>query len=216
VHPDQAFASGRAGISAKSEMWYVLHADPGAYIYLGLRRSVSKDELRARITDGSVTEVLRKLGAMRGNVFSIPAGTIHALGSGIIVAEVQQSSDTTFRLYDYGRLGADGKPRQLHIEDAIACANLTEKIPDTFMLTEEGGFFADFGAFVTTILSIDDRASVSIGNDAFLSVTVSEGECLMRCGGTELSLVRGASLYFPRGSGKAEFIGACEIIMSSV
>lgn len=111
VHPDDAQAP--AGQRGKNECWYILDAQPGATIAVGLERAMSVDELRAGALDGSIESAVRRLEVQPGDFVSIPAGTIHAIGPGISLLEVQQNSDVTYRLYDYGR------PRDLHLEEAL-------------------------------------------------------------------------------------------------
>lgn len=116
VHPDDEFAQREHGKSGKSEMWYVLQAEPNSRLYAGFKRSVSPEELKNRISDGTLTEVLAEHSVRTGDVFYIPAGRVHSICGGVMLVEVQQSSDVTYRLYDYNRLGIDGNPRTLHID----------------------------------------------------------------------------------------------------
>jgi len=118
VHPNDAVAKANHGPDAmgKTEMWYVIAADPGACLYSGLAKELTPDDYERRVKDGSITEVLAKYEVQPGDVFFLPAGRIHAICSGCFVAEIQQTSDLTYRIWDYGRLGLDGKPRQLHTE----------------------------------------------------------------------------------------------------
>lgn len=121
VHPSPGYAAAHPGARLKTECWYVLEAEPGAVIYKGLRDGVGPDELRARIQAGTLVDALVAEPARRGDLHNLPSGTVHALGAGVLVAEIQTPSDTTFRLYDwaaeYGRAG-----RALHIDEALACA----------------------------------------------------------------------------------------------
>ena len=119
VHPDDALAAERHGSFGKTEMWYIIDAEPGAALYAGFKEHVSKDEYRRRVADGTICDVLAKHEVHPGDVFYIPAGRVHAICGGILLAEVQQSSDITYRIYDYNRLGLDGKPRQLHTDLAV-------------------------------------------------------------------------------------------------
>ena len=122
VHPDDALARERHGCFGKTEMWYVMRAEPGACLYSGLSEPISRYEYEHRVADGSICEVLGRHPVEAGDVFFIPAGRIHAICGGILLAEVQQSSDVTYRIFDYNRPGLDGRPRQLHTElakDAI-------------------------------------------------------------------------------------------------
>ncbi len=124
VHPDDAFAAAHHGPDAKgkTEMWYVLGADPGAYLYSGLSAKLDPESYAAHIADDSITDVLARHDIAPGDVFFLPAGRIHAICAGSFIVEIQQTSDLTYRIYDYGRLGLDGKPRPLHTDlakDAI-------------------------------------------------------------------------------------------------
>ncbi|MCQ2227262.1 MAG: class I mannose-6-phosphate isomerase [Bacteroidales bacterium] len=119
VHPNDALAKERHGKFGKTEMWYVIDAQPGSYLYAGFKDSIGKEEYARRVADGTICDVLARHEVQSGDVFYIPAGRIHAIGKGILLAEVQQSSDVTYRIYDYNRLGLDGKPRELHTELAV-------------------------------------------------------------------------------------------------
>ena len=129
VHPDDAYARAHEGQNGKTEMWYVLSAEPDAFLYCGFSRDISRDELKRRIADNTLPEVLRRVNVKAGDTVFIPAGTIHAICRGIVVAEVQQSSNVTYRVCDYGRLGPDGKPRALHIAQALDVTRRTAGVP---------------------------------------------------------------------------------------
>jgi len=116
VHPDDGQAHLRGLARGKGECWYVLEAEPDATIGLGLRRQLTRDQLRSAALDGSIVDVIDWRPVQAGDFFHVPAGTIHAVGGGIALLEFQQNSDATFRLYDYGR------PRELHLDDALAVA----------------------------------------------------------------------------------------------
>ncbi len=126
VHPNDEEAHARGLASGKSECWYIVDAVPGATIGLGLRRRLSPNELREAALDGSIEELMDWRPVRSGDFFLVPPGTIHAIGSGISLIELQQNSDVTFRLYDYGR------PRELHLEDAVAVAR-PEPYPDAYV-----------------------------------------------------------------------------------
>lgn len=120
VHPDEQAAREIRGASPKTEAWYILDADPGAVLWIGLRQGVSLEHLTAAIREGAgVLELLEPVPARPGEFHFLPAGTLHAIGAGVLLAEIQQSSDTTYRVYDHGRLGLDGRPRSLHIDEAL-------------------------------------------------------------------------------------------------
>ena len=116
VHPDDEMAMREHGKMGKSEMWYVIKADEGAHLYAGFSQEITPEEYQRRIADGTITDVLADHQVKPGDVFYLPAGRVHAICGGIMLAEVQQSSDVTYRIYDYNRPGMDGKPRELHTE----------------------------------------------------------------------------------------------------
>lgn len=121
VHPDDAAAARRTPPDrGKTEAWYVVEAEPGSQIYAGLKPEVSRDDLAAAIAAGRCEDVLHTIEPRTGDCIFIPAGTVHAIGAGLVVAEIQQSSDVTFRLFDWNRVGADGNPRPLHLEEGLA------------------------------------------------------------------------------------------------
>ena len=123
VHPDDEMAERLHGKKGKSEMWYVLDAEPGAYLYSGFKEELSAEDYKRKVADGTIVESLAKHEVKAGDVFYLPAGRVHAICSGILLAEVQQSSDVTYRIYDYNRPGLDGKPRELHTELAAEALN---------------------------------------------------------------------------------------------
>ena len=143
VHPGDDYAARNEGGSpGKSEMWIVIHAEPGAEIIAGLSPGVDRDAFAAAIRDGEVSEALRRVPVWTGDTVLMPAGRIHALGAGLVVLEIQQTSDVTYRLHDWGRLGADGHPRELHVEkglEVIDFADRAEPVLEPVARTEDWG-----------------------------------------------------------------------------
>ncbi len=119
VHPNDKYARKHEGDNGKNEMWFVLAADEGAFIYLGFSRDVTKEEIKRRISDNTLEEVLNRVEVKPNEAFYIPAGTVHAIGAGCLICEVQQTSNVTYRIYDYGRTDENGKPRELHVKKAL-------------------------------------------------------------------------------------------------
>jgi mannose-6-phosphate isomerase class I len=111
VHPGNGFALQNEGQYGKTEMWYVLDAEPGAFLYYGFRQEVSREELARRIQENTLLEVLNAVPVQKGDALFIESGTLHAIGKGILIAEIQQNSNVTYRVYDYGRVGKDGRSR---------------------------------------------------------------------------------------------------------
>jgi mannose-6-phosphate isomerase len=119
VHPDDEKGKRLAGDNGKTETWVVVDAEPGSLIYAGLRPDVTREQFQAAIESGQVEALLHRFPARPGDCIMIEAGTVHAIGAGVLLAEIQQMSDATFRVFDWGRVGADGRPRALHIPEAL-------------------------------------------------------------------------------------------------
>lgn len=121
VHPDDEYAHKKGEPYGKTEMWYIIEAEKGAKLVYGLKDGIDRDALAAAVKNGKTDDALKYVEVKAGETYFIPAGMVHAIGGGILIAEIQQNSDTTYRLYDYDRVGADGKKRPLHVEDALNC-----------------------------------------------------------------------------------------------
>ena len=210
VHPNNIDALEHEQQYGKTEMWYVIDAEPDAYLYYGFSREISREEFRERIENGTLIEVLNKVPVKRGDVFFIPAGTIHAICRGILIAEVQQSSNVTYRVFDYNRLGADGKPRQLHIPQAIRVTQLTPPKTDYNF----GGHLARCAYFTADVKCAP--WSDICGDESFVSILVLDGEGAVSCGGDTVACKKGDSLFLPAFSGKYEVTGNIRALVTGV
>jgi mannose-6-phosphate isomerase len=141
VHSSDEYALRNEGQYGKTEMWYILDAKEGAGIYYGVKKDCTKEELKKAIDDNKIEDVLRFVPCKKGESYFIPSGTIHAIGAGLLIAEVQQNSNVTYRVYDFGRVGADGKPRELHTEKVLKVSNLSPMVDEKEKTSEktEGG-----------------------------------------------------------------------------
>jgi mannose-6-phosphate isomerase len=135
VHPNDEFAQAHENSRGKTEMWYVMRADPGARLAIGFREPLSKERLRQSSVDGEIEQLLNWINVQAGDAFFIPAGTVHAIGGGLALCEVQQHSDVTYRLYDYGR------PRELHLDKAIQVSFTDAVSPQSVMLPIDCPYF---------------------------------------------------------------------------
>ena len=149
VHPPKAYAAAHPGSHLKTEAWYVMENDPGARLYRGLKPDVTREQFRQSIADGSVMDLVNAIEVKPGQCFFLPSGTVHALGAGILVAEVQTPSDTTFRVFDFNRL-ENGKPRKLHVEEALACVDFTAQGQPEQRRSHTAGFFTTVTRLVTS------------------------------------------------------------------
>lgn len=128
VHPPAELAAELFG-EPKTEMWYIAEAEPGAEIYVGLKRGVTRAEFERKIADGTVAECFHRVPVQKGSVMFLPSGRVHALGAGLVIFEIQQNSDTTYRVFDWHRVGLDGKPRELHVDQSLASINFEDFEP---------------------------------------------------------------------------------------
>jgi len=205
VHPPDQYALSYEGQSGKTEMWVILHAEPGAYLYYGLNRTISRDELVQRINDGSLIEVLRKMYVKSGDTIFIPAGTIHAIGAGLTVAEIQQNSNVTYRIFDYGRVGKNGMPRDLHVEQALSIATLEGT--KTINFSPHLGLCRYF-----TVDRINAPLQGLLGSETFLFILTISGGGMLYCGKEQHILRPGSSFFLPAGSGYYWVEGSCKIL----
>ncbi len=221
VHPDDAYALDNEGEFGKTEMWYVVDCDKGAELVYGFKEEISKEEFRERIENNTLMEVCNSVPVSAGDVFFITAGTLHAIGGGILIAEVQQNSNTTYRVFDYGRLGADGKPRPLHIEKALdvtKCEKPTIPFGQVGKVTKTGENtvkeLAHCKFFSTKLLTLKDRFTVN-STDSFVSLLCLKGKAVINWNNESIEIKKGDSLFVPAGL-TAEIVGDAQILYSYV
>ena len=128
VHPPASKAQQLGG-EPKTEIWYITHAAPGAELYVGLRKNVSRAEFELKIRDGSVAECFHRIPVKAGDAMFLPSGRVHAIGAGLVIFEIQQNSDTTYRVFDWNRVDVQGKPRPLHVEQSLECIDFNDFEP---------------------------------------------------------------------------------------
>jgi len=222
VHPSNEYALEHEHQYGKTEMWYVVDCEPGASLYFGVNRALTKEEFKKRIEDNTLTDVLYKADVKKGDVFFIQSGTIHAIGAGILICEIQQNSNTTYRVYDYGRRGADGKLRELHIDKAIDVSKLTPSdTSDKQGKPEEipGGTkcaLASCPYFTTEKYVVDGEVEIDVTGDSFASLVVTEGSGKVVGSENEVEFKPADSLFVPAGSGKIKINGHCTVVKTTV
>jgi mannose-6-phosphate isomerase len=201
VHPDDEQAARLDPPDlGKTEAWVVLHAEPGSAIYAGLKRGFDRAALEREVSRGTTELCLHRFESAPGDCVYIPAGTVHALGAGLLVAELQQASDTTFRLFDWNRVGADGKPRPLHVPEALATINYAQGpvTPQTPQPTGDPGRerLVECEKFLLDRWRL--RGSVSLGgDDRFHIVAAIEGEAMIEGDAAGRTLRRGETILLP-------------------
>jgi len=217
VHPDDEYAMFHEGEYGKTEMWYVVDCDEGAQLIYGFNQNITQGEFLERINNNNLSPVCNYVPVKKGDVFFIEAGTMHAIGKGILIAEVQQNSNTTYRVSDYGRLGADGKPRQLHIKQAVEVTNTQKPVKPygnvgditlyPFGTVRE---LASCEYFNTELINLDGNVGI-YDNDSFISLLVLNGEASLSYTGGMMRLKKGDSVFLPAGL-KISLCGAAEIL----
>ena len=210
VHPNNIYALEHEHQYGKTEVWYVLDAGENAFLYYGFKHEISKEEFAERIANNTLLEVLNAVPVHKGDVFYIPAGTIHAICRDIVIAEIQQSSNVTYRVYDYGRVGADGKPRQLHVEQAVKVTKL-EPPKDDYNF---GGHLVRSPYF--TVDQVDGGYAGDCDDESFTSVLVVDGSGTICCGDEKLEVTKGDSLFLPADSGKFALDGGVKALITRV
>lgn len=223
VHPSDQTALGELNESGKAEMWYIVDCEPQASIYFGFSRQVSSEEFLRRANDGTICEVLNKVPVFPGDVFYILPGTIHAIGAGIVIAEIQQNSNTTFRVYDYQRRGADGMLRPLHLERAAEVLNYEPILPHECRANctmSFPGFVMEemFSCKYFKAYSISVKTSVSLccNGDSFQHLLCVEGTGQIIHGSKYYSFNKGDSFFMPAQLGNYEIEGECRILLAQI
>ena len=191
-------------------MWYVMEAAPDAYLYYGLKKSVTKGELSKSITDGTIIDLLRAVPVHAGDLFFIPAGTIHAICRGTVIAEIQQNSNVTYRVFDYNRIGKDGKKRQLHVQQALDVVNLNP----TPLKWDFGPHLATCPYF--TVDKVVGPARGICSEESFVSILIVKGQGTVSCAGECAPAKQGDSFVLPAGSGGWAIDGNCEALVTQL
>ena len=216
VHPSNAYALQHEGQYGKTEMWYIIDAEPGAFLYYGFKHEITKDEFEERIKNNTLLEVLNAVEVHKGDSFLIESGTLHAIGKGILLAEIQQNSNVTYRIYDYGRVGADGKTRELHIDKALDVTNRKPLIANVANYPH----IADCDYFTVDKLNLDGRLTYrtqgNVDDTSFLSILILDGEGTITNKGDKLSYKKGDSLFLPADSGDWQIEGRCDALMVTI
>lgn len=211
VHPDDRRGRALAGDNGKTEAWLVIHSDPGSLIYAGLKPGVTRGDFAAALGTPEVERLLHRFEARPGDCVFVPAGTVHAIGAGVVLAEVQQTSDATFRIHDWGRVGPDGRPRALHLEQALESTDFDAGPVDPVRARPEpvaGGTLERLAAcpyFALERLRLTGPARVG-GGDRFTILLGLGGDADVIHAGAPTRIGLGGSVLLPAS------LGACEVV----
>lgn len=221
VHPSDVTARLELGECGKAEMWYIVDCEPKAGIYYGFSRKMTSEEFVQRAQDGSICEVLNWVPVSKGDVFYILPGTIHAIGAGVVIAEIQQNSNTTFRVYDYQRKDVHGKMRPLHLERAAQVMNYEPVVPEEckannvtvfpeFTLTEM--FSCRY--FRAYKVDVHDVINLTCDGSSFHHVLCVSGIAFLHHQNQAFLLSKGDSYFLPANLGNYQITGRCRVLLS--
>ena len=222
VHPDDNLAAKRHHCPGKTEMWVSIAPADGAYLYSGFNRVISAEEYRSRIADNTIVDTLGKYYPQKGDVFFLPAGRVHSIGKGNFVLEIQQSSDITYRIYDYDRRDAQGNARQLHVEESIDAIDFSDTdgaAPSRIKWIEnQEEIIADCNYFTTSAMAVKESACMDLDKrDSFTIIASIDGDAqLVDANNEYISLPQGAVALIPASMPRIQILGNCKIITSYI
>lgn len=221
VHPNDELAQARHGKHGKTEMWYVVGADEGAHLKAGFAQPLAPEEYGSRVADNTLTDVLCDYAVRPGDVFFLPAGRVHAICAGSFVAEIQQTSDVTYRIYDYGRVGKDGRPRELHTElakDAIDYTVLPDYRTHYDAAKNRETELVSCPYFITSLYDLDAPVEKDLSQtDSFLVVMCLSGRGVLTDDeGNETAVHQGETVLVPASTRSIRFepAGGMKILTS--
>ncbi len=219
VHPSDKTALRSADEQGKTEIWYIVAAKPGSELIFGLNQDLDRSYLKKAINNKKLSEYLQRVKVKAGDSYFIPAGTVHAIGSGILIAEIQQSSDTTFRLYDWGRVGKDGKPRTLHIERALDVINYRAKQKKQKLLTHttdewQTTFLATSPYFVTEKINLNGIYHIKSNGEHFYILIATQGTAELKFNDKLINFSAGETVLIPASIDITSLKGEIEFLMT--
>ncbi len=215
VHPDDEYAAAHTTDLGKTEMWYIVDAAPDAKIIYGLKKKYSADEVRAAIANGTLEELMNYTPVKKGETYFIPSGMVHAICKGILTAEIQQNSNITYRVYDYNRRGADGKLRELHVDDALAVIDKIEDPAAVRAVTdEEKGIIAKCGYF--TVYHFEKAFTMTAEKESFVHLLCLDGNTTVSWNGGSLTMKKGESVFVPAGLGEFSVSDGADMVVSTL
>ena len=223
IHPADDYAFVNENEFGKNEMWYILDCEEGAYLYVGLNCDSTVEEIRKKVEDKTITDILNKVYVKKGDVIFVPAGTIHAIGEGILICEIQQNSNSTYRLYDYDRKDNNGSPRQLHINKAMDVVDTNRFTVNTAGASDvirydrsNQRLLCQCKYFEVKYYDIPRHEIIMIDDSSFKSIVVIDGECAIECGDERHHAISGDSFFISAGRKRVHIYGQCRLIVTNI
>lgn len=223
VHPDDDFAMSVENEYGKNEMWYIIDCDKDSFIYCGFNKKITASEFIECIKNKTITDVLNKIKVKKGESYFIPAGTVHAIGKGILICEIQQNSNSTYRIYDYDRKDKNGNTRELHIEKAVKVVNFdkyTQCLDSSKEVCDDyGNKYKNLCAckyFDVSVMEINEKAEICVDRSSFMSLVTVEGEGSICVEKEEYLMKKGDTFFIPAGIGNISIKGYCKVILTHI
>lgn len=213
VHPSDEYALKHENSLGKTEMWYIVDADEGAGIYLGFKEDITKEQFVKAIEEKTLTDYLKFIPVKKGESYFIPSGTIHAICSGCLICEIQQNSNITYRVYDYGRRDKNGNERELHVAKAIDVTNLNALEPKELNIATKDGVLKGINKFFTaTYIDVAGSKLFEKDENSFMCFTCLDGDS--RIG--NVHICKGESVFVPANTPSFEIVGNLKAIMTTI
>ena len=220
VHPSDDYAMKNEGEYGKTEMWYIVEAEEGAELVFGLDGEYSKEIFDKAVENGTVESLLHRVNVKPGDVYFIPSGLVHAIGAGILICEIQQNSNVTYRVYDYNRPGKDGKPRELHVAKAReVIVNYSPAQLESLRFSGNADITPDLLAtcdkFTVHKYEIAGEKALNVTEKSFVSLTFTSGEGEIVSGGESYSFAKGDTYFLPAGLGEVKIKAAGAVCVAA-
>ncbi len=218
VHPNDEIARQLGAFGGKTEMWIICDCEKDAFLYMGVKEPLTKEKFRDAILDGTITEYLNKVYVKPGDTYFISAGTIHAIGAGITICEIQQTSDTTYRLFDFKRKDKNGNERELHIEQSMV-ASILEPTNDFYVEPEKIGNelkLVNCPYFNVSRIECTESESVLVGADSFAVFTVTDGSGTIENGDDTVNVCKGDTVFAFADAGEIVLNGKMSVVKSTL
>lgn len=214
VHPNDELAKQRHDSFGKTEMWYVMQADENAKLIVGFKKDSSKEEYITHLENKTLVTLLDEIPVEKGDVFFLETGTVHAIGAGTLIAEIQQTSDITYRLYDFDRKDVNGNLRELHVELALDAINYkkTSAHKEYEPLCNQAVTVVDCPYFTTKMILLDGQVDSVNSGDSFLVYMCTEGEFSIRVNNQDFEFKKGDTILLPASISDFQLVGRADIL----
>ena len=222
VHPDDEYGLRVESEFGKTEVWYILDCEKDSYLYFGVNKDLTKQEMRDHLNNGTFMDVMDKVPVKKGDVAFIEAGTIHAITEGIVILEIQQNSNSTYRVYDFDRVDVNGNKRELHIDKAIDVSilnkldNAVKQVEYTTCDGYKVGNVAKCNYFNVNVYEVTSTVEVNVDNTSFVAFTIIEGAGTIKSNNDSFDFIKGDTFFAPANLGNVTISGTLKFVTAQV